>query len=232
MIISHKHKFIFVKTGKTAGTSLEIALSRICGEDDVITPVSDNDEDIRKQMGGLSPRNYKIPFKNYRFSDMPWMLYRMALPRFYNHDSALFIKRHVPENIWKNYYKFCFERNPWDKVVSLYFYKTKKWGKDPGLSMFIENTVKRKPITSEMYMHKGEFLVDKVYKYEEMKDALNQIEKKLQLPEKLELPMTKHTSRAKKNYKEILSEADKNRISELFKFQIETFGYTYDQTTE
>ena len=37
MIISHKHKFIFFKTRKTAGTSLQIALSEFCGSDDIIT---------------------------------------------------------------------------------------------------------------------------------------------------------------------------------------------------
>jgi hypothetical protein len=39
MIISHEHKFILLKTRKTAGTSIEIALSRFCGDDDVITPI-------------------------------------------------------------------------------------------------------------------------------------------------------------------------------------------------
>ncbi len=38
VIVSHEHGFIFMKTRKTAGTSVEIALSRICGPDDVITP--------------------------------------------------------------------------------------------------------------------------------------------------------------------------------------------------
>ena len=38
MIISHKHKFIFLKTRKTAGTSVQIALSGICDQDlDIIT---------------------------------------------------------------------------------------------------------------------------------------------------------------------------------------------------
>lgn len=31
MIVSHRYRYIFIKTKKTAGTSIEIALSRHCG---------------------------------------------------------------------------------------------------------------------------------------------------------------------------------------------------------
>ena len=48
MIISHKYKFIFLKTTKTAGTSVEISLSRFCGDDDIITPIDFADEAIRQ----------------------------------------------------------------------------------------------------------------------------------------------------------------------------------------
>lgn len=37
MIVSHKHKFIFVHLGRTAGRSLTVALARVCGPDDIIT---------------------------------------------------------------------------------------------------------------------------------------------------------------------------------------------------
>jgi len=44
VIISHEHKFIFLKTKKTAGTSIELALSQLCGPDDIIAPITEGDE--------------------------------------------------------------------------------------------------------------------------------------------------------------------------------------------
>ena len=41
MIISHSHKYIFIKSLKTAGTSIEAALSQHCGKDDMVTPLGD-----------------------------------------------------------------------------------------------------------------------------------------------------------------------------------------------
>ena len=38
MIISHKYKFIFIKTRKTAGTTIEYNLSKYLGHNDIITP--------------------------------------------------------------------------------------------------------------------------------------------------------------------------------------------------
>ncbi|PYL93687.1 MAG: hypothetical protein DMF14_00320 [Verrucomicrobia bacterium] len=48
MIISHKHKFIFIKTVKTAGTSLEVFLSQHCGPDDVLTPFAPPSRDTSR----------------------------------------------------------------------------------------------------------------------------------------------------------------------------------------
>ena len=57
MIISHEHRFIFLKTKKTAGTAIEAALSQLCGPECVVTPYREESEQDRK---GLAPQNYRI----------------------------------------------------------------------------------------------------------------------------------------------------------------------------
>ena len=57
MILSHAHRFIFIKAHKVASTSIEIGLSQVCGPDDIITPVTPIDEKLRLAGGGVA-RNY------------------------------------------------------------------------------------------------------------------------------------------------------------------------------
>ena len=58
MIVSYSQSFIFIKTRKTAGTSLEIALSRFCNHNDIVTPLSSplneqwDEERLRRREGG------------------------------------------------------------------------------------------------------------------------------------------------------------------------------------
>ena len=85
MILSHEHRFIFLKTNKTAGTSIEIALSKFCGEKDVITPVVMEDEEIRSRLGYRGPQNYAAPLKDYRLRDLARLVVRRKRKaRYYN----------------------------------------------------------------------------------------------------------------------------------------------------
>ena len=58
MILSHKNRFLFIKNTKVAGTSVEMALSSFCGENDIITPISVKDELERIEKYNSFCRNY------------------------------------------------------------------------------------------------------------------------------------------------------------------------------
>ncbi len=124
MIISHKYRFIFVKTAKVAGTSLEMALRPFLGQNDISTPVVSYDEEFAKRNGIPCPQNYENFFK-----------YELITERFggrggFNeHSWAYEIKGIVGDEIWKDYYTFTIERDPREKSVSNYFhYRNEKRG--------------------------------------------------------------------------------------------------------
>ncbi len=90
MIINHKYKFIFLKTRKTASTSIEIALSQFCNTNDIITPITPEDEKLRKRLGFIGPKNYMIPIRYYEKSDWTRLLLKGKFKHFYNH-----VQRHL-----------------------------------------------------------------------------------------------------------------------------------------
>src|SRR6516162_4864424 len=57
MILSEAHRFLFVKGVKVGGTSVEIALSTICGPEDIVTPITPIDELKRLEIDA-GARNY------------------------------------------------------------------------------------------------------------------------------------------------------------------------------
>ena len=97
-IISYKYNFIFVKTQKTAGTSIEIELSKCLDDDEqaIITPIYPAFAEHR-------PRNFQE--------------HNLPGP-FFNHMPAFLIKRYLGESVFRNMFKFCVEREPVAKCLS------------------------------------------------------------------------------------------------------------------
>jgi len=168
MIISHKHKFIFLKTRKTAGTSIEISLSRYCGKNDVITPISPKDEKIRNK-SGVYPKNYFFPFVKYNVRNyLRLIIKRKRKIRFWNHAPATYVKEQIGEKIWNSYYKFCFERNPWDKTVSLYYWRSKSRAENSTFEEFLNSDeFKELPhYNFPIYTENNNVIVDYIGRYE------------------------------------------------------------------
>ena len=93
MIISHSKKFIFIHIYKVAGTS------------------------ISNMMDKYSSKNQFFGLKHI-FLGHP----KIFSNDFEAHIMAPDLKSLIPSDIYNEYFKFCFVRNPWDWQVSLYHF--------------------------------------------------------------------------------------------------------------
>jgi hypothetical protein len=215
VIVSHERGFVFMKTRKTAGTSVEIALSRICGEDDVITPVTPEDEALRRAAGGRGPQNFEAPpnLNRNAFNHMPVSMVRTMLGR----------KR------FESYFSFAVERNPWDAVVSLYH-----WRFRDGLPGSFADYVASEAVATfatknaRIYRIKGEVAVDRVLRYEALAEELDAVWNELALPGRPDLPHAKSGTRpVGPSYRSYYDDASRQRVAELFAAPIGELGYEF-----
>lgn len=229
MIISFEHRFIFLKSRKTAGTSIEIALSGICGDEDVICPISTRDEQARKKIIGRTRQNYSIPFKNYSTKEKITLLLLGKRLEFYNHIPASELSKRISPHIWDGFFTFCFDRNPWDKVISHYFHLNRK-GRFNDISEYLDTNLWEILHCHKMYCEDGKPIVDKIYKYEEMGKSLEDISERMRFPTPLKLTDYKAKSEFridKRHYREILTQVQAEIIAERFAKDIELMGYSY-----
>lgn len=229
MIISHKHKFIFVKTVKTAGTSIEVFLSQHCGPEDVLTP-------IFPPIEGHHPRNFegtvhpiseilRLPFG----PPSAWRHIRSQRQLFYRHMPAWLIRVRVPTAIWKNYFKFCVDRNPWDKVLSHYHMTNHREGGQLSLDQYLARG--KLPINYPRYTDSfgSRIIVDRVLRYENLIDELADVFARVHIPFKGNLGISaKGEYRADRTpYQSVFTSDQREFVEQTFAREIELHGYRF-----
>jgi hypothetical protein len=150
MIVLPEHGLIFVKTWKTAGTSIEVFLERVAGDDAVVTPIS-------PEVNGHRPRNYEgTPFRNH-------------LP-------ASAIRSAIGVDAWADFTTFCVERNPWDQVISTYFFHRARRSPDLSWDDFLASRdFYRNHVQYTEDANPSQVIVDHVLKYENLHEELGEL---------------------------------------------------------
>jgi hypothetical protein len=231
MIISHSHKFIFIKSFKTAGTSVESILSNFCSGDDIVTPLND--------------------FKHNRDEKGQFIHRAMNADEYKEigqHVDAKTIKSRLPAEAWDSYFKISLARNPWDRVVSFFFWEHRN---DPAihpkkrfwhyLGVPFDEMAQIRPLfrkfldtdkwvsNEPFYVLDGKLCVDFVIRYEHLNEDFAELCKRLNLPIK-DLPRLKSGIRKERHhYSEYYDEESKAIVAERHKNDIQLLGYQFER---
>jgi hypothetical protein len=133
------------------------------------------------------------------------------------------VRERIGADAWSGLYRFCFERNPWDKAVSMYFWRTRRLEVRPP---FEEWALTPGSLESERWMYTidGELAVDFIGRYETLAEDLGAALDHVGVETDLALPRAKSQTRTATNPTAIGAEVDE-LIRREFAWEIEHFGY-------
>lgn len=213
-MISHHHKCIFVHIPKNAGQSIEhvfLDLLDLSWETRAPLLLRPND---RSELG--PPRLAHLKANEY-------IQYK-----------------YLTTEMFDNYYKFTFVRNPWDRMVSIYKYLG--FNNKCDFKTFLFSYYKDKifeerfwfvgPQSDFIYDPKGKLLVDFVGRFEDLQNDFNQVCRKIGIP----LAQLSHINKStdEKNatvfkcYQDYYDQESIAFIEEIYKSDIELFSYKFD----
>lgn len=212
MLINHRQKFIFIHVYKVAGTSVLNALEN-------------------STYPAYIPERTRPAITRFarRFNLSPSFPLRM-------HSKAKDAKFNLPSDVYDNYFKFAFVRNPWDWQVSLYEY-ARQYENHPQRKLMQsfkdfddyldwrvsqEKTLQKEFVTDD----EGNVIVDYIGRFERLEDDFAEICKKAGI--EASLPQFNKT-RSRQSYTQYYSDRTRQLIEDNFREDIEFFNYSFGE---
>lgn len=207
VLISHTHKFIFIKNFKVAGTSVEAYFEKYCMDPSVEHIVQERLDSAISKYGIVGHREDGKP------------------TNFYNHMSANLIKRYIGDDTFNNYFKFCVVRNPYDKMVSHYHFRFKNKKNMPSFEDFVKS---HNTYNYNRYCINNKSCIDFYIRFEFLEYDLKTLCKKLNIEYDLnKLPKYKSHYRENKDYRHYYNEELKQIVYNNHKKEFELFNYKF-----
>lgn len=239
MIILHDPGILFLKSRKTAGSSLEIALSAFAQAGDVITPIDagEGDDRVRAALGYPGPGNYEKSFHDFltrpTWRDCRDILKGKPLHKYHNHSAARRAKWHLGARTWTCLTKVSVVRNPWDYMVSSYYWGNRDCEQLPDFRSWCLKNHRLINRNHRQYFIGNRCVIDRFLRFEHLAEDLEDLEKAF--PVIAGVADIFSGMKAKKGVRpgsgprlvELFSEAPEvdRLIRKRCRFEIETFGY-------
>ncbi|MDO6692470.1 sulfotransferase family 2 domain-containing protein [Aliiglaciecola sp. 3_MG-2023] len=224
MLISHQYNFIFIHIYKTAGTSI---MNEFVPHSRLIDRLAYQNTLSRLIFGQIN-------------NLMGWSDDGMKqFTGHHKHAKAHEVEDKMGTKAFSSYYKFSFVRNPFDLIVSKYFYilqSKKHVSHKKVLNMsfldFLKWHLSKKPplqIDFLMNQHRDRKLVDYIGRFENLTEDTSKIKKNLGLEVSNGIEHRNPSlNRKSKNYQDYYDDESKSLVSNYFQLDLELLGYNYD----
>jgi hypothetical protein len=218
MLVSHKNRFVYTKTVKTGGTSVESYFEPFCMNEGEWELLHARDEYV-SESGVVGFRGVGLPVGT----------------RWWNHMPAALIKERLGDDLWSSYLKFCIIRNPFEKAASMFYYgrhngflkvdegleepaQFESWLASPG-----------PPIDRDKYFVDGRLCIDFFVRYENLHEDLERVCARLKLPwEPSRLPTFKSGFRPRgRTIGDLYTSKAREMVEAAYEFELDYFGYSF-----
>jgi len=173
VLVSHRKRFIYTKTVKTAGTSIEGLLGRYCVPEGSYVDGEAYPETVTPD--GI------IGARDHHAADAAlWV----------NHMSAAAIAEAVGPDNWQAYLKITSIRDPYTKILSLFFFNTRRQGIDLRAEPLetqvrgFRDTVQRVgvPVDRDKYVIEDRVCIDRFLRFETLEADLQALCREIDVP--------------------------------------------------
>ena len=234
MIVSHRYQFIFLKTEKTASSSLARVFKEIAGENDRLYPA---DRDVRRQL-----QNANGSLEGFSFIAQSSGIRRIlpALAGLHRHARARDVRAFLGPELFARYAVITSERNPFDRQVSLFSHRNSRRNRGRGvgdLSKFSRlmcspsyNLVHYNRLDNwGIYSIGGEVCADHIIRFEHLHDDLADVLSILGIdPGRFPLPHVKQSRHERSpSYRDLYSDEARRRVASWYRRELDYFGYEF-----
>lgn len=210
-----------MKTVKTAGTSVEVYFEKYC--------MPENEYSFSHQRKAYFDNTGIVGFRGKNGTEHEW----------YNHMPAFKVKEKIGHELWDEYLTFSVIRNPFDKMVSGFFFrKAKGW-----VQVFYDNVgnedliasfrywVKSSEILSDrtVYMIDGTVCVDYFIRFEDLNKGIKHVCGLLDIPfEPDKILFLKNGFRDRMiSFDELYDQETIDIVQKKYSFELDYFSYDF-----
>ncbi len=138
-----------------------------------------------------------------------------------DHDPAKYLRNVLGEDLWGEFFKFAFFRNPFDRMVSSYEYRVQFLGeRHSSFKDWMMNVVKKDPLdrewSNQLWMvedNDKQIIVDKIYLYEDLQAGFDDACFNIGIEQK-DLPFSNKTTRG--DWRDYYCEETADLVSKRF----------------